>query len=123
MEELKELQLTHQLVSKKKWFHVNLFSFSAPKTTVIPTRKEEVMIKFMADAESIGDPNDMQNALDFYNNVQKLISFIFLEIYFQEREFIHAVTDQLFAKPADNNNVCTFYMHVAFYGYCEFLGS
>ncbi|CAI2349091.1 unnamed protein product [Caenorhabditis sp. 36 PRJEB53466] len=76
-----------------------------PRTTAIPTRKEQVLIKFMADSESIGDPNIDQNALKFYNN---------------EREFIRAVTDFLFANPANDNNICKFYMSVSFYGYTQY---
>ncbi|UMM21137.1 hypothetical protein L5515_002946 [Caenorhabditis briggsae] len=78
---------------------------SPPRTTIRPTRKEENMIKFMADAESVGNPNIDPNALAFYN---------------KEREFIRAVTDGLFANPSSNGNVCTFYMSVSFYGYTKY---
>ncbi|EFP08344.1 CRE-CLEC-150 protein [Caenorhabditis remanei] len=76
-----------------------------PKTTTRPARKEENMLKFMADSESIGDPNTDTNALNFYN---------------MERDFIRAVTDSLFANPSFNGNVCTFYMSVSFYGYTKY---
>uniref|UniRef100_A0A8R1DWC0 C-type lectin domain-containing protein n=1 Tax=Caenorhabditis japonica TaxID=281687 RepID=A0A8R1DWC0_CAEJA len=78
---------------------------SPPKTTQAPVRKEQVLIKFMADAESLGDPNVDQNAVKFYNN---------------QREFIRTVTDTLFANPTNGQNVCKFYMNSAFYGWIQY---
>uniref|UniRef100_A0A1I7V1L5 C-type lectin domain-containing protein n=1 Tax=Caenorhabditis tropicalis TaxID=1561998 RepID=A0A1I7V1L5_9PELO len=73
-----------------------------PKPTTRPTRREENMIKFMADSESFGNPNTDPNAVNFYN---------------KERDYIRAVTDALFANPSSNGNTCTFYMSPSFYGY------
>lgn len=78
---------------------------NTPKTTQKPVRNQENMIKFMADAESVGDPNVDPNALSFYN---------------KEREFIRAVTDYLFANPTSDGNTCLYYMSPAFYGFTQY---
>ncbi|CAB3403335.1 unnamed protein product [Caenorhabditis bovis] len=87
------------------WAKGNQAGSCASGPTTIPLRHETVFVKFVGDAESLGDPNTDANVAAQYA---------------KQRDFIAQIADYLFTHPDNDGNSCKYYASPAFYGYAQY---